>query len=98
MGIGHEAEEKLVEVVKEAKKKNPGYIKWIIGVIVAIVMAAIGFFGGIFGLTEKQQSDIKQAIIGSSVYKEMTAEPEVKTADSKEEKKAEVAPKTEEKK
>ena len=98
MGIGHEAEEKLVEVVKEAKKKNPGYVKWIIGVIVAAVMAAIGFFGGIFGLTEKQQADIKQAIIGSSVYKEATAEPVAKEATTTEEKKAEVAPKTEEKK
>lgn len=82
MGVDKQAEEKIVEVVKDAKAKNPGLVKWIVGIIAAAIMAAIGFFGGIFGLTAKQQDSIKQLVIGSAVYQEAIAEPAVK-ADAK---------------
>ena len=89
MGVDKQAEEKIVEVVKDAKAKNPGFVKWIVGIIAAAIMAAIGFFGGIFGLTAKQQDSIKQLVIGSAVYQEAIAEPAVK-ADAKAEAKAAV--------
>ena len=89
MGVDKQAEEKIVEVVKDAKAKNPGLVKWIVGIIAAAIMAAIGFFGGIFGLTAKQQDSIKQLVIGSAVYQEAIAEPAVK-ADAKVEAKAKV--------
>ena len=56
--------------VKQVESKYPAFVKWIVGVIAAIIMAAIGFFGSIFGLNESQQDKIKQMIIGSSVYQE----------------------------
>ena len=70
---------------KEAKSKFPAVVKWIAGIIMAILFAAIGFFGGIFGLDAEKQDKIKQALVSSSVYQEAVAEvPAVKEEAKKE--------------
>ena len=65
-----QTEEKIVEQVKEVKSKFPKLAKWLIGIVIAIIMAAIGFFGGLFGLSSEQQDSIRQTITGSAIYKE----------------------------
>ena len=90
-----EVETKLVEVAKEAKSKYPGFIKWVVGIIVAILMTAIGFFGGIFGLSAEKQDNLKKMITGSAMYQEMTSEAVSATAEKKDSQKEET--KTEEK-
>ena len=62
---------------KELKSKYPAFVKWLAGIIAAILMAGVGFFGGIFGLNEAQQSKIKQMIVSSSVYQEAIADAPV---------------------
>lgn len=82
-----EAEVKVVETVKEAKSKCPKFVKWIVGIIVAIIMAAIGFFGGIFGLSAEQQNDLKKMVTSSAMYQEAVAEPVAAAPAKVEEKK-----------
>ena len=65
-----EAETKVVETVKEAKSKCPKLVKWIAGIIVAAIFAAIGFFGGIFGLSSDQQDNLKKMVTSSAMYQE----------------------------
>ena len=70
-----EAGAKVVETVKEAKSKCPKLVKWLVGIIVAVIFAAIGFFGGIFGLSAEQQDNLKKMVTSSAMYQEVVAEP-----------------------
>ena len=68
--------------VKEVKSKYPAFVKWIAGIIAAAIFAAIGFFGGIFGLDAAKQDQLKQMIIGSAMYQEAVADvPVAATAE-----------------
>lgn len=82
-----EAEVKVVETVKEVKSKCPKLVKWIVGIIVAAIMAAIGFFGGIFGLSAEQQDNLKKMVTSSAMYQEAVAEPVAAAPAKVEEKK-----------
>lgn len=82
-----EAETKIVETVKEAKKKNPSLVKWIAGVIIAAICAAIGFFGGLFGLSTEQQDNLKKMITNSTMYQEAVADQPVNSTSVTEVKK-----------
>lgn len=72
---------------KEVKSKYPTFVKWIAGIIIAILMAAVGFFGGIFGLDAAQQDKIKQMLVSSSMYQEAIADVPVEEAKTEEVKK-----------
>ena len=68
---------------KEIKKKYPAYVKYIFGLAAALLIGAVGFFGGIFGLNSDQQNKIKQAIISSTVYQTAIADEPVATVEQK---------------
>ncbi|MBR1987409.1 MAG: hypothetical protein IKA36_00055 [Clostridia bacterium] len=73
----------VIRKTKEVKSKYPAFVKWIAGIIAAILMAGIGFFGGIFGLDEAQQSKLKQMITSSSVYQEAISDAPAAPTDEK---------------
>lgn len=68
---------------KEIKKKYPAYVKYIFGLAAALLIGAVGFFGGIFGLNSDQQNKIKQVIISSTVYQAAIADEPVTTVEQK---------------